>query len=150
MDVQLQIQSFAGERRLHGARRRLAFAIICALWIFATKSARDGSFESDTPFLRLHAESGDKLFGPAGIALSLAAQILSIPDIEFDLSFADRSYCDELQDRNTPYLCDFLQRLLLGLPTYYVVFCVIDGISIFERQKIRDDLVLVIQTLSRL
>jgi len=102
-------------------------------------------------FCGLHVSTRDHLYGPSGLLLSLAGQLLMLDDVAFDLRFADdRGYCTNVRQGDLPTLCHLLYHLFVQLPMFYVVFCVIDGISVFETSKLQADLASALDCLSRL
>lgn len=97
-------------------------------------------------FCGLHTSWNDPLSGPTGLIRSLISQLLPIQT--FDLSFVDsRSYLDQIHARELGHLCDLFQRLLHQIPIYTVVFCIIDGVSLYERSEWVEDTCFVVQRL---
>ena len=83
--------------------------------------------------------------------MSLASQLLMLDDVAFDLRFADdRGYCTNVRQGDVATLCNLLYHLFIQLPMFYVIFCVIDGISVFETSKFQRDLASALDCLSRL
>ena len=89
-------------------------------------------------FCGLHTSSTDSLKGPSGMIRSLIGQILQL--FAVDLNFAStRRYRQQLEILNLRTLCDCLIKLVRRLPVDTVLFCVIDGISFFEKREWAED-----------
>lgn len=89
-------------------------------------------------FCGLHSSGNDSLSGPRGLMRSLISQLLLIQN--FDLGFiSSRSYRDQIHDCELGHLCGLFQTLVHQIPIDTVVFCVIDGISLYERLDWREE-----------
>ncbi|KAJ4354144.1 uncharacterized protein N0V89_005877 [Didymosphaeria variabile] len=96
-------------------------------------------------FCGTHSSRFDPLSGPRGLLQSLIAQLLSIQ--QFDVGFLRFGQWEGgLRANSINTLCRLFKRLVEQLPNS-VVFCIIDGISIFEVETWLDELHLVVRTL---
>lgn len=76
-----------------------------------------------------HLQKDDPDSGPAGMMRSLLAQLL-LAYRDFDLRTIQRMQDLNYDDVND--LCDIFDLLIMQLPHYIVVFCVVDAISFYE------------------
>ena len=90
-------------------------------------------------FCGQHMASNDHLQGPRGLVRSLLSQILqnwpSAPLNGVDLSgFNDNHAAIPMED-----LCQIFELLLRQVPTHSTVFCIIDDLAQFEKDRWEDD-----------
>lgn len=112
----------------------------CAALMRSFESMRPGGAPLSLSFFcGLHAACNDELFGPRGLMRSLIAQILT--NYSFRLGFVDsHNYRAALENHDLDHLCAAFKRLIYQLPAHFVVFCVVDGISLFERDDLQGEL----------
>ena len=115
-------------------------------------------------FCGLHVASNDPLYGPAGIIRSLLMQLLLVSkviDVDgeslnidytmFNLNFIDtRRYREDLESHNIAALSRTLKQLIDQLPLDIFVFCIIDGINLYERSEWLNDLVQIVNCLNQI
>ena len=95
----------------------------------------------------LHTASNDSTSGPGGLIRSLITQLLSF-SISFDLTFIkSRKHRDQLSRHELDHLCVLFQSLVKQLPIDTVLFCVIDGVSLYEKYEWQQDTCFVIRKL---
>lgn len=85
-------------------------------------------------FCGLHASPGDNLEGASGIMRSLIYQILLQQQWNFDCSFIDLAFLDQIRNYEISHLC-ILFRSLLTSATSTTIFCLIDGISWYDTSR---------------
>lgn len=96
-------------------------------------------------FCGAHNSRLDPSAGPIGLVRSLIAQLLSVQ--QFDIGFLRYGkWEDGLRAYNISMYCGLLRRLIEQMPNS-IVFCIIDGVSMFEVQSWADDLRFVARTL---
>ena len=115
-------------------------------------------------FCGLHVASNSPLCGPAGLIRSLLMQLLLVSkviDVDgksfnidhtiFSLDFIDtRLYREDLESHNIAALCHTFKMLIEQLPMDVFVFCIIDGINLYERSEWLDGLVLIVNSLNQI
>lgn len=80
-----------------------------------------------------HTSSSDPLCGPQGMIRSLITQVLRLFAVNLDfISTRLRPLIEKLNYRD---LCDCFSKLIKQLPASTVLFCIIDGISFFEKKE---------------
>lgn len=100
-------------------------------------------------FCGLHTSANDPLSGPTGLMRSLISQLLPIQN--FDLSFINtRSYRDQIYRCELSHLCDLFQRLVYQIPIDTVVFCIVDGISLYERLEWMEETCFIVRKLKEI
>lgn len=93
-------------------------------------------------FCGMHDDTNDSVCGPQGVIRSLISQILRQFDVNLDfISMLSRPLIEKL---NIRALCDCFGKLIKQLPAWAVLFCIIDGISFFEKTLWADDTAKVI------
>ena len=95
-----------------------------------------------------HNSSGDPLSGPTGMLRSLNAQFLSTRQFDTGFLRTSRAY-EELRTHDLDALHRLL-RILLGQLPNIVVFCIIDGISLFESERWRNETATVVRRLQHI
>ena len=115
-------------------------------------------------FCGLHVASNSPLYGPAGLIRSLLMQLLLVSkviDVDgeslivdytmFNLNFIDtRRYHEDLESHNIAALSHTLKELIDQLPLDIFVFCIIDGINLYERSEWLNDLVQIVNCLNQI
>jgi hypothetical protein len=122
---------------------------LCAALLHSFDHMRSGPPIHLSFFCGLHANANDSLAGPTGMIRSLTAQLLRTYEFRFD--FVDsHHYRDALETHDLRFLCAAFERLVYQLPAHTAVFCVVDGISLYERAELEEGLECVAATFSRL
>ncbi|KAK5634358.1 hypothetical protein RRF57_010072 [Xylaria bambusicola] len=143
----------------HDTRGRIsAMSVFCAMLAQALWTIQSQSTTPLTQSIALffacgaHTEPEDILTGPCGIVRSLIGQILvsrsgQAPDLTF-INEADALLID-IQENRIDALCFLFQELLRQLPSETILYCVIDGISLYETSYLnwKDDLDYLIEVL---
>lgn len=92
-----------------------------------------------------HNSMGDPVSGPVGMMRVLITQLLSAHN--FDLGFVRfGDWFDGLRVHDLSTLCRLFHKLLTQLPSV-VVFCIIDGVSLFETSRWSEELAPVLRRL---
>ncbi|PLB53965.1 hypothetical protein P170DRAFT_346896 [Aspergillus steynii IBT 23096] len=79
------------------------------------------------------AQEDPNVTGPSGLIRSLIAQLLShesLPDP--DLGFLTHEWIEACRDDDLKALCELFKQLVLQVPPGMQVFCVLDGLVIYE------------------
>lgn len=105
-----------------------AMTVVCAL---LTHNLPSETARIITYFCGLHTDPADTLAGPCGILRAILAQVIHAYDVHLD--FVDSEEYDELQRFDLRRLCILLGVLIRKLPAGVVLFCMIDGISLYEK-----------------
>ena len=96
-------------------------------------------------FCSEHLQKDDPDNGPAGMMRNILAQLL-LAYRDFDLRTIQRMQDHNLDDVNN--LCDIFGILIMQIPQYIVIFCIIDAISFFEDSStVCEEASIVLQTL---
>lgn len=98
-------------------------------------------------FCSLHAESWDPRASATGLIASLAGQLLSYPNLTFDLSFIDSEKEQLLEQDDFCVLMQLFLCLLHQLPSDVRIFCIIDEISVYETLERQEDTKKLLATL---
>lgn len=98
-------------------------------------------------FCGMHNTSTDSLSGGKGMARSLVSQLLRLQ--EFNFHFLDAQWQDSLEQHELAFMCSLIQLLIRQLQ-YPVLYCIIDGITLLEGNRWKDEVVEVIWHLVRL
>lgn len=105
-------------------------------------------------FCGFHMDFGDNLKGPQGLMRCLISKLLVEASTRHPMGltygFADLSSTDGLRHHDMSELCSLFRRIIMQLPRDAVVYCIIDGVSWYERLEMLEDIFLVMQTLSGL
>ena len=110
------------------SERVSAMTVVCAL---LAHSLRSEIASTITYFCGLHTDPGDTLGGPCGILRAILAQVIHVYDVHLD--FFDSEEYDELQRFDLRRLCILLRVLMKKLPAGVVLFCMVDSISLYEK-----------------
>lgn len=84
-------------------------------------------------FCGWHASPGDNLEGASGIMRSLISQLLG-QRWNFDCSFINLAFLDQVRSHDISYLCLLFRNLLTSV-TSTTIFCLIDGISWYDTSR---------------
>jgi hypothetical protein len=84
-------------------------------------------------FCGAHNTDNDDLGGPLGLIKSLIVQLLAMNDFDFGF-IGSRQWSEYLEKQDLLTLCNLFRGLVAQLP-WLILFCVIDGISLFEREQ---------------
>jgi hypothetical protein len=129
-----------GNSERHGMARYSAMSLVSSALVQELNGnhfARTISF-----FCGLHNLPNDDMAGPQGLMRSLVAQLLSMSDMGCDVHLAS-SHLDAVSRHDVGALCDLLHQLLTRNRLGTILFCIVDGISLFEVDGWRDDVQLV-------
>ena len=66
---------------------------------------------------------------------------------KLDLSFITADKLKKLKDHDIPLLCNLFVKLMKQLPEGQVVFCLIDGVSFYEINRLTNDFIVVVDAL---
>ena len=99
-------------------------------------------------FSSLHAKGETLVEGPAGLLRSLISQLLPLKS--YDLGFVDDGSLEDLSHYDIGSLCSLFDMLVQQLAEETVLFCIIDGISPFEKSKYGDSVAIFLSMLSQL
>ena len=123
-----QVLLIDGNMEDHAMDRISPMSHICALLL---RTLADTQAVSIHFFCGQHTSWTDRCNGVRGLMRSFIVQLVSLFD--FDLVFINkRTYRDQLRSHELDQLCDLFKILLKQVPIDTVLFCVIDGISLFE------------------
>lgn len=127
----------------NAAEKVSAMSFVCAMLsqsLKGTPSAITVSY-----FCGLNTSSKDSQSGAAALLGSLTQQLLECQD--FELEFIDVNYGEQLQNHNLEHLIDLFRRLVEQLPDDTILFCMIDGITFYEKRNYGDEIRAVIKML---
>jgi hypothetical protein len=96
-------------------------------------------------FCGMHNSVMDDLAGPVGLIRSLNAQLLSFQQVGLDFVQVGQ-WGEGLQSLDLQTLCRLFRRLVSQLPDM-MLFCVLDGVSLFETDLSRNDAAFVLRKL---
>lgn len=85
-----------------------------------------------------HCTSSDPIGGPIGLVRCLIAQLLTLREFDIDFIRFDL-WNGQLQRNNLAAFCGVLKELVTQLPDT-ILFCIIDGVSLFETEKWRSQM----------
>ncbi|KAI1347022.1 hypothetical protein F5Y01DRAFT_330212 [Xylaria sp. FL0043] len=143
----------------HDKRGRIsAMSVFCAMLVQALWTIQKQATAPQVHIIVLfftcgaHTEAEDILTGPCGILRSFIGQLMmSWPDQVPDLTFINETngLLHHIQENRIDALCYLFQELLRQLPTESVVYCIIDGISLYETSYLawKDGLGYVVEVL---
>jgi hypothetical protein len=100
-------------------------------------------------FCSLHAESWDPRASATGLIASLVGQLLSYPNLTFDVSFVDSEMEQLLEEDDFQTLVQLFLSLVHQLPSNAYVFCILDEVSVYETPERKDDMRKLLATLVR-
>lgn len=132
-----------------GLERISPMSTLCAALIRSFQELRNKAPCRLSFFCGLHTASDDDLSGPRGLMRSLIAQLLQ--NYRFHFDFVDsHDYRVLLESHELGHLCETFSSLIYQLPAHTVVFCIVDGISLYERASLEDELEMVASMLREL
>ncbi|CAI7678038.1 unnamed protein product [Penicillium pancosmium] len=137
-----------GNAYIPGPGRISAMSVFCAVLVLGLmKSKKDIVLHF---FCGQHTAAQDNMSGPKGLMRSIITQLLYCGK-QFDIDFIDsRNYRESLEAQSLPHLCDIFCNLIEQLQLDTSVFCVVDGVSLYERDHWLDELCCVFETLNAL
>ena len=112
------------------SERVSAMTVVCALLAHSLPIETSSTI---TYFCGLHTDLADTLGGPCGILRAILAHVVRTYNLHLD--FVDSEEYDELQRFDLRRLCILLGVLMKKLPAGVVLFCMIDGISLYEKDE---------------
>lgn len=135
-----------------GSTRQQPTSFICAKLVDSIIPSPGNSSQPESQmtlplafFCGEHLQKDDPDSGPAGLLRNILAQLL-LAYRGFDLRTIQRMQNLNYDDVND--LCDICDILIMQLPQYIVVFCIIDAISFYEDSApVCEEASIVVQTL---
>ena len=119
-----------GNSDTYGMARYSALSLISS--VLATELSGNGISRAISFFCGLHNVQSDDLAGPQGLIRSLISQLLNPSDMNCDVQLSN-AHLDALSRHDLSALCSLFHQLLTRLPhSGNILFCIIDGISLFE------------------
>lgn len=115
---------------------------LCAAFIRSFKELRHSAPCQLSFFCGLHTASVDDLSGPRGLMRSLLTQLLWNYQFHFDF-VNSHDHRVLLENHELSHLCEAFKNLIYQLPAHTIVFCIVDGISVYERANLEDELKIV-------
>lgn len=100
-------------------------------------------------FCSLHAESWDPRASASGLIASLIGQLLSYPNLTFNVSFIDSDMEQLLEQDDFLALVQLFLSLLYQLPSDACVLCIVDEVSVYETPERQEDMRKLLATLVR-
>ncbi|KAI9737404.1 MAG: hypothetical protein M1834_009558 [Cirrosporium novae-zelandiae] len=101
-------------------------------------------------FCGQHDAPDDVLKGPNGLIRSLITQLLLTHQM-FTLYFINsHQHCTGLEAQSLAALCNTFQKLVKQLPPRTLIYCVLDGISLYEGTDWDGDLAFVVDRLNKI
>jgi hypothetical protein len=100
-------------------------------------------------FCGLHNLPNDDLAGPRGLMRSIIAQILGTAGIGCDVHLSS-NHLDALARHDVGDLCSLFHQILISNRLGSVLFCIIDGISLFEVDLWREEAQLIVSRLAHI
>lgn len=129
-----------------------SLSVVCATVASSIIPRTDGTAISLYFFCGMHTVSVDGLNGPQGLVRSLIARLVVELEARYEapanLAFIDEQFAEALGHRDVRALCAVLRSILTQFPHNMTVFCMLDGITWYERTEFLEDLFKVIQRLS--
>ena len=111
---------------------------LCVVSTFLIGSLKDSKRATAIYFFCGHHDKpSDPIGGPPGMIRSLIIQILRLFAVNLD--FITPRLRPLLEKLNLRALCDCFSKLVTQLPASTVLFCIVDGISFFEKTEWIDD-----------
>ncbi|OCK81050.1 hypothetical protein K432DRAFT_327052 [Lepidopterella palustris CBS 459.81] len=101
-------------------------------------------------FCGQHMASNDPLLGPNGLVRSLIMQLI-MSGKPLLLNFVNSTeYYHALKNQDLDALCHTFQQLVKQVPPETTVYCIVDGISLYEREDMRKDLWFLVEKLKQI
>jgi hypothetical protein len=138
--------------RLPGLNKLSAVSVFCATFVASIIKVQPNEAVVQF-FCGLHDMPTDPLFGPNGLVRSMILQLLMklINMNILDLNFInDRDYVRALEEHNLESLCDTLDFLVNQFAPDTTVYCIIDSIWCFDKERLFRDFGFVTQHLHKL
>ncbi|KAJ5692484.1 hypothetical protein N7462_001907 [Penicillium macrosclerotiorum] len=130
-----------------GPARISALSAVCATLIIALLKSDNRPIVLHF-FCGQHTSTMDSLSGPTGLMRSLITQLLYSAR-SFNIDFINsRTYRESLERHSLQHLCDAFSKLVEQLTLDRNVFCVIDGISLYETDLWLEELAFVFERLN--
>ncbi|CAG8955491.1 hypothetical protein HYFRA_00010358 [Hymenoscyphus fraxineus] len=104
-------------------------------------------------FCGLHLAPRDSWYGPNGLIRSLSMQLfIKLVELDIlDLDFVnEREYFESLKEHDLSSLCETLASLISQFPPETTIFCIVDSLSCFDKDKTFEDLQVVITWLQNI
>ncbi|KUI57264.1 hypothetical protein VP1G_04593 [Cytospora mali] len=128
-----------------------SLSVVCAT--IASAISQRGNYDTIALyyFCGLHMSSIDDISGPQGLIRCLTARLIAGLKARFgifaNLNFLDGPYVEALQRRDVGHLCAVFRSILGQFPPTVTVYCILDGITWYERAEMLQDLFNIVQTL---
>lgn len=137
-----------GNAYIPGPGRISAMSIFCAVLVLGLMKSKKHIVLHF--FCGQHTTTKDNMSGPKGLMRSIITQLLYCGK-QFDIDFIDsRTYRESLEAHSLPHLCDTFCKLIEQIQLDTSVFCVVDGVSLYEGDHWLDELFCVFETLNAL
>ncbi|KAF4628423.1 hypothetical protein G7Y89_g9722 [Cudoniella acicularis] len=99
----------------------------------------------------LYADEEGRNCGPSGLIRSMITQLLLNDKLPKPmLNFLSKDFITACENQDLNALCELFERLVLQLPSYTQVFCVLDGLAWYEQEPWTSELLLFISMLEQL
>ena len=128
-------------------------SLFCAHLTHLFTPAKQAIFVSYFCGQRLDDLYNDNRADATGIMISLIGQLLmqrKHKKLEFDLSFIGDEDIKHLKEGRLKVLCNVFRELVVQIPENRIVFCVVDGISLYELKDESTDTVDIWRRLNKL
>ncbi|RYP44531.1 hypothetical protein DL768_009026 [Monosporascus sp. mg162] len=138
--------------RTAGLEKLSAISVFCATFVTSMISVHPDGVVAHF-FCGLHTVPQDPWYGPNGLVRSIAMQVLmKLVEMNIlNLNFIDnRDYLMALEEHDLDSLCETLHSLVSQFPADTTVYCIIDSISCFDKDRTFKDLEIVIKLLQRI
>jgi hypothetical protein len=131
-----------------GPGRISAMSVFCAVLVLGLMKSKKHIVLHF--FCGQHTTTHDSMSGPKGLMRSIISQLL-YSGKQFDIDFIDsRTYRESLEAQSLPHLCDIFCKLIEQLQLDTSVFCIVDGVSLYEADQWLDELCCIFETLNAL
>lgn len=141
--------------RASGLERVSATSLLCATlvnFLLGIQLSQERQPNQDTQvvihfFCGLHLAPQDPCYGPNGLVRSISMLLLTeLANLgTLDLDFVkDQDYMEALEEHDLESLCNTLVSLISQFPPETTIFCILDSISCFDKDKTFRDLEFVI------
>lgn len=102
-------------------------------------------------FCGKHMSSIDDLTGPQGLMRCLIARLVIELEAKYgravNLNFINEPYAEELRRHDVQHLCNTFCSILAQFPQKATVYCILDGITLYERSEMIEDLFVIMRSL---
>lgn len=127
-----------------------SLSVVCAT-IIASLARTESETIGLYYFCGLHMSSEDDLEGPQGLMRCLIARLLveldTVTGSNTNMASMDSGLMDGLDRRDIRYLCALFSFIVGQFPSNTTIYCMIDGITWYERSHMREDLDHVVQSI---